>query len=57
MEDQLQKDEISLLDLFKVLWSKLKLLIVVFLCGGIIGGALLSASLGALYSASVTPEI
>ena len=40
MEDKLQKDEISLLDLFKVLWSKLKLLIVVFLCGGIIGGAL-----------------
>ena len=41
MEDMLQKEEISLMDLLKVLWSKIKLLILVCLCGGIIGGAML----------------
>ena len=40
MEDMLQKEEISLMDLLKVLWSKIKLLILVCLCGGIIGGAM-----------------
>lgn len=40
MDEQLQKEEFSLMDLLKVLWSKIKLLILVFICGGIIGGSI-----------------
>ena len=38
MNNPIQKEEFSLLDLLKVLWSKIKILILVFLCGGIVGG-------------------
>lgn len=40
MNNPIQKEEFSLLDLLKVLWSKIKILILVFLCGGIVGGVL-----------------
>ncbi len=40
MSNPIQKEEFSLLDLLKVLWSKIKILILVFLCGGIVGGVL-----------------
>ena len=39
MSEQIQREEFSLLDLLKVLWSKAKLLILILICGGIIGGA------------------
>lgn len=38
MNEQIQKEEFSLLDLLKVLWSKVKILILVLICGGIVGG-------------------
>ena len=38
MNEQLQTEELSLMDLLKVLLSKIKILILVLLCGGIIGG-------------------
>ena len=40
MNEQLEKEEFSLLDLLKVLLSKIKLLILVLLCGGLLGGAI-----------------
>ncbi len=39
MNEQVEKEEFSLLDLLKVLLSKIKLLILVLLCGGLLGGA------------------
>ena len=40
MNEQVEKEELSLLDLFKVLLSKIKLLILVLLCGALLGGAI-----------------
>ncbi len=40
MNEQVEKEELSLLDLLKVLLSKIKLLILVLLCGGVLGGAI-----------------
>lgn len=39
MNEQIQTEGFSLLELLKLLWSKAKLLILVLICGGIIGGA------------------
>ena len=40
MNEQVEKEELSLLDLLKVLLSKIKLLILILLCGGVLGGAI-----------------
>ncbi|MBQ8374528.1 MAG: hypothetical protein IJX98_03005 [Clostridia bacterium] len=40
MKEQVQTEEFSLLDLLKALLSKIKLLILVFLIGGILGGVI-----------------
>ena len=38
MNEQLQNEEFSLFDLVRILWSKVKLLILVLICGCIVGG-------------------
>lgn len=40
MNEKIQTEEFSLMDLLKVLWSKIKILILVLICGGIVGGGL-----------------
>lgn len=38
MNEQLKMEEFSLMDILKILWSKIKLLILVLICGGLLGG-------------------
>ncbi len=40
MNETVQNDGLNLLDLLKILWSKIKILILVLICGGIVGGGL-----------------
>ncbi len=40
MNEKIQTEEFSLMDLLRVLWSKIKILILVLICGGIVGGGL-----------------
>jgi capsular polysaccharide biosynthesis protein len=40
MNEKIQTQEFSLMDLLRVLWSKIKILILVLICGGIVGGGL-----------------
>ena len=40
MSEQIQTEGLSLTKIFKLLLSKIKLLLIVFLCGGILGGTL-----------------
>ena len=56
MNEQIEKEELSLLDLFKVLLSKIKILILVLLCGGLLGGAIGFASSYNVYYWGTTME-
>ena len=56
MNEQIEKAEFSLLDLLKVLLSKIKILILVLLCGGLLGGAVGFASSYNVYYWGTTME-
>ena len=56
MNEQIEKEEFSLLDLLKVLLSKIKILILVLLCGGLLGGAVGFASSYNVYYWGTTME-